>query len=268
MRNKTAGTWIVISLAALAGLALAFSRSVAVEAAYPVERGATAVGRSFWCRFTGMFRSAAVAAENARLRREVASMVMLNGDLDRLEAENARLRKALDYVKREPGRWIVAPVLARHCGAVATGRKLRIGRGVVDGVAEDAAVASPDGLVGLVTAVTPHTAEITLVTDPSVKVACEVEAPGSGGMSPPVFYRGVLTGGSSEELVLSYVQEGAAEAPRARVVTSGRGGVFPRGLEVGVLSRMVTDDSGTVSGRVMPGVDFEGLEEVFVRRER
>ena len=55
--------------------------------------------------------------------------------------------------------------------------------------------------------------------------------------------------------------------PRARVFTSGRGGVFPRGIEVGTLLNMTNGVRGVV-GDVLPQVDYSTLEDVFICREK
>ncbi len=76
-------------------MALVFSRSAAVETAYPVERAAQFFRSQVWSRVVGVFRSSAVAAENVRLRRENDELKVLRGTIERLEIENGRLRRAL-----------------------------------------------------------------------------------------------------------------------------------------------------------------------------
>jgi rod shape-determining protein MreC len=52
------------------------------------------------------------------------------------------------------------------------------------------------------------------------------------------------------------------------VVTSGLGGVFPKGLEIGTLLEVRRDEKGVAyEGEVLPSVDYKSLEEVFVRSE-
>ena len=56
---------------------------------------------------------------------------------------------------------------------------------------------------------------------------------------------------------------------RARIITNGLGGIFPRGLTVGFL--VDEQDEGEMElereGDVLPAVDFPALENVFIRRE-
>lgn len=261
MKKKTFGSVLVIVLTVAVVAVLTFSRAAAVEAVYPVERLSRAVWNSVGVRVAGIFNAASAAAENARLRREVAALSMLRDDLKALEVENARLRKVLDYKERRPGEWIVAEPLSRSGGAAGVSKIVRLNRGSLAGIREGAVAAVPAGLVGLVTAVTPHTAEVTLLTDSSLMVACElVSESGAGGF-------GVLTGGG-DQLVLRHLEAAAGCRPGALVRTSGEGGVFPRGMTVGVLTDVHPDERGLLrEGSVRPAVDFATLDDIFVRRE-
>ena len=258
MNTRQGGSYIAIALAAVVTAVLACWRPAAVEAVYPVERARRSLAQRVWARATGFFRGAEAEAENVRLRRELASLALLRGDVERLEAENARLRGALGYVAKDPGRWLAAGVLSSGGGAAAVGDRIRVDKGSLAGVVAGSVVVVPEGLVGRVTSVTPHTAEIALATDGSVKAACEVET-GSGEL------RGILSGGGDDLLVLRHLSGGADAPPRARVLTSGRGGVFPRGIEVGTLLCIRRSGDGLApEGEVLPSVDYSTLEDVFI----
>lgn len=78
-------------------------------------------------------------------------------------------------------------------------------------------------------------------------------------------------GGTDESLVLRHITDANSLIPRARVLTSGLGGVYPKGLEVGVwlgLEGNGADGALVREGAVQPSVDFEALEDVFIRREK
>jgi len=263
VKPKVSGSVLfLVGMAALA-LALVVFRSASVEIAYPGERAKRTFCDRVWSRVTGFFRASKANAENVRLRREVASLAILRLDIERLESENDRLRKALDYSTRIGKKWVAAPVLSQGGAAAGVRRLLRSGRGTLDGVKVGAIVIAPEGLVGRVTAVTPHTAEICLVTDDLLKVACEIES--ANKLSP----RGILCGGDDECLILRYLTNVTDVPPRSRVFTSGLGGVFPRGLEIGTLIDFRRDAQGLVyQGEVQPSVDYSALEDVFISCER
>ena len=237
-----------------------FVRQAPAEAAYPVEKVKRSFSDKVVSRLKGVWRASEAGAENVRLKREVASLAMAMDDCQRLREENSRLREMLAYTGREPGRWTIARVLSEGGGAAASRKTLRLDKGSIAGIAKGATVAVPDGLVGKIVDVTPHTSEALLLTDPALKVSCVVED--SGGA------KGILCGGTSTGLALRYFTVGAEVPPRARVFTSGLGGVFPAALAVGTLIEIKTDSSGTVrEGAVLPAVDFSSLEDVFIRNE-
>ena len=263
MKGRTTGTISLIALAAVGTVVLAVSRAACAEAVYPVERAKRTFMTRVGSRIAGLFQGAAAKAENVRLKREIAALAMLRGDIERLEEENDRLRKVLGYAERRPGEWLAAGVLSTGGAAAGAPGVIRVDKGSLAGVCAGAVVAAPEGLVGRVTAVTPHTSEVTLVTDRSVKVSCIVETGTSEGLV------GILSGGSDDLLILRHLLGAAEVPPRARVLTSGRGGVFPKGIEVGTLLDVHADAEGLArEGEVLPHVDFSTLEDVFIRRDK
>lgn len=262
MKAKTTGALTIVALAAMVVFALVFWRDAAVEAVYPVERANRALGHTVGARLSGLWDGAAAQAENVRLRREKEALALACADRDALAAENARLRAALGYRDALPGRWIAAGVLSQGGGAAGVRKTLRVDCGSSAGVAEGMVVRAAAGLVGRVASVTPHTAEVLLVTDPSLKVACTV-----AGCAKSF---GILCGGTEERLVLQHFKAAGPLEPRAVVLTSGLGGVFPAGIPVGTL--LVEDKPADASapartGEVQPAVDFSALEDVFIRCE-
>lgn len=251
---------MAVVAAAVAGVLLfCIFRGVGVEAAYPVEKAKRSLSSRVLTRLGGIFHASETAVENERLRREVATLAMVQGDNARLEEENARLRAALDYVNKTPEKWLAAAVLSEGGGAAAVRRTIRAGKGSFDGVEKGAVVAVPDGLVGRVVAVTPHTAEVLLIVDPTLKVSCIIE--GERGA------KGILSGGTDDLLVMRHFSFGSNVTPGARVFTSGLGGVFPSGIEVGTIQsdQDRREDELLRECTVRPSVDFSNLEDVFIK---
>ena len=263
MKAKTTGIYALTALGAVLVVVVCLSRSASVEAIYPLERGWRLFKDVVCARISGAWRGAAAGAENARLRREIGSLAIVREDLARLEMENARLRRALDYTAKAPETWLAAAVLADG-GANASGhRSLRTDKGSLAGVKVGAVVTVPEGLVGRVVSVTPHTSEVAVLADARMKVSCEVVVP-SGEI-----VRGMLAGGTDERLVLKHILSSAEVPPRSQVFTSGLGGVYPKGISVGTLIEVLQDhDSPRREGVVLPAVDFSTLRDVFIRREK
>lgn len=270
---------IVLCSCALAGAAvglwIAGGFAVASEAVYPIEKSATWFQRNVTCRLRTLWRRQNYGAENAQLRRENNLLRMALQ-----EAENAVPADRLgDSGKSAFGdTWIPAPVLSRG-GSTGAKNFLRIGKGTAHGVVKGAAVAVPDGLVGIISDVSRHTCTVLLISDPAVKVSCELETgdPALGAVYGIVSGTGARTAAQTETTVLyvvnplriGHLKSGFEPAPHTRVVTSGLGGVFPKGIVVGYLISGTHADATHLEqeGDIAPAVDFPSLEEVFIRRE-
>ena len=259
-KNMTSFRLATVAIATVLVLVAVAFRGVLIEAAYPFERAANAFSRRVLRPISGLFDAVAAKAENDRLKREVESLSMVLSENDSLFAENRKLRSLLRYRDRLRGRWTAAKILSTGGGAGSVGRTVRIDKGSLSGVAKGAAVCVPEGLVGKVVGVTPHTAEVALLPDRAVKVACEIE-----GLQGTF---GVLSGGTDDCLVLDHLSGPSAIPARSRVVTSGRGGVFPKGFAVGYFVEEGRSADGVGrTARIEPAVAFSEIEDVFVRYE-
>ena len=278
-----------ISIFAFCGAVLALllwvfcGPDVAAEAVYPVENGANWFSRKVVRRFKAVFAAGSALVENDRLRAEMANLKMACADADRIAAENVRLRRMLGLdesgaaTQFGTNAWLCAPIVSRGAAA-GNPCLLRLGRGFLSGVKPGAVVAVPEGLVGRIGNVTPNTSELRLITDPSMRISCDIEldVPDAG------FAHGILSGRglnpvATTETSLLYIVpplriQNVAQQPtlpsRARIITSGLGGVFPRGLLVGFLIDGAHGDEANLEqeGDVEPAVDFLSLENVFIRR--
>lgn len=264
MKAKTTGSIAVIACAVLGVLAVALFRATPIELAYPVEKARVSWAHKIAARWHGLWHGVEASAENVRLKREVDCLAIDRNEFVRLASENARLRQVLGYAEGGSGKWVAAEVLSYGGGAAGVSKTIRVGKGSLDGVRAGAVVTVPEGLVGKVVSVTPHTAEVMMLTDPAVQVACLVQG------EQPV--RGILTGGSDERLVLRHLKAGVPIAPQSKVLTSGLGGVFPAGIEVGTFISEGNErdaegrDAGELErdGSVRPAVDLSLLEDVFI----
>ena len=270
MKRSTSIISAFIALIIL-GLGFVCGRGIVQEAVYPIENARAWFVRHPLAGIKAVFHPAETAQENRRLKLENSTLHLLENDLVRLRNENEHLRKMLEYQASTAitNRWVCAPVLSRN-GAGGVKGLIRVGRGSLDGVRVDATVAVPAGLVGRVEQVSPHTADVRLITSPSVKVACTIVSadPALGTV------RGILEGGgehlfySINPLRIRHLKTGSLP-PNAKIITNGLGGIFPPGLTVGYLIDGCNADETHLEheGAVEPAVDFPALEDVFICRE-
>jgi len=158
-------------------------------------------------------------AEWLRSARQVED----NARLSQLELDNQRLRTLLDLQKDNPNR-VNAPVISRD--ASGWWRQLLLGQGALSGIRTGQAVLGPGGLVGLVGSVTPSTASVILLTDPSSRVGVWV------GRTQ---HHGLLSGIGTGRPLLRFLEKDPQARPGDVVVTSPASTLVPPNLPVGVI---------------------------------
>lgn len=194
-----------------------------------------------------------VKRENERLR---AANLRLQAKLDSLREvrlANERLRRLLHFKKQTD-----LPALpARIIGDDASSwfRTVLLDKGSRDGIREGMPVVAAQGVVGRVVKVAPDASRVLLITDGSSAVAALVQRNRT---------RGVCRG-QGESLSLQFALRQKDLRVGDRVITSGTGGVFPKGLMIGRITEVSKESYGLFQTiEVKPAVDFSRLEEVLV----
>jgi rod shape-determining protein MreC len=149
------------------------------------------------------------------------------GDRARLEAlarDNDRLRQLLGLRLAAGAQTLSAPVISRQSGG--WWQRLVIGKGSLAGVRVGQPVLGPGGLIGLVASVTPATATITLLTDPSSRV---------GVWLSRTSHHGLLSGVGTARPVVRFLDKDPEARPGDVVVTSPASTLVPPNIPVGVI---------------------------------
>ena len=165
-----------------------------------------------------------VLSELDRLREENKRLEGLQGRVDELERKFTQL-SALTHAVAEPG----LPFTSARVISTATGpfgQSLLINAGKQNGARSGHSVVSGDGLVGRLIETGEKAARVLLLTDVNSRVPVVV---GKAGV------RAILIGDNGTRPQLQYLAADAKVLEGDRVFTSGDGGVFPRGLKVGVV---------------------------------
>jgi Cell shape-determining protein len=181
-----------------------------------------------------------------------------------LEGENTRLRKLLGLGARVRIGFI--PAEALHGRGIRDETTVILSAGSRAGVSRLSPVIAPEGLVGVVDAVDPTMSHAMLWTHPDFRVSA---------MSPDGTAFGIaqahLTGATGGYLLeLRGVPFRAMLKPGALIVSSGWGGVWPRGIPVGtVLQEIKTSESWARTYLLRPAVNPADIYSVMIlRRER
>jgi rod shape-determining protein MreC len=188
--------------------------------------------------------------------------------LETLESENDELRRLLGLEKRLLYRAVAARVMARD-GASGWWRTARLNRGYQDGIGTNHVVISEKGVLGVVREVSPHTADVLLISDPGLRLSVRCNRTGDFGL---LRGGGVLDRDGILEMLLpaehgdmTFIPRDSAIREGDEIVTSGLGGVFPEGLRVGLVKQVTPAHSGLyLNARVAPSVDLGRLRHVLV----
>lgn len=192
--------------------------------------------------------------EAARLRREVAELKQELLAVEEVQRENQRLHTLLEFQKASPLELMPVRVVGRS--ASSWFRTIVLDKGTRDRITLDSPVLTPAGVVGRIYQVTEAASRVLLITDPNSAIDALVQRTRSQ----------VLVEGQLKPTCRAlYIGRGEEVSAGDRVVTSGLGGVFPKGLLLGSLAD-VEAPPGAVFQRaeLIPSADFSRLEEVFV----
>ncbi|MHB8170639.1 MAG: rod shape-determining protein MreC [Thermincolia bacterium] len=228
----------------------------------PFQQGLMTITQKGHAAWETVFSWGEVQDENALLKNQVQDLRERVNQLEEMQLENLRLREALSYrdSKKSEMQLEAASVIAREPRNWF--RSIIINKGSSDGIVKNMSVVTSQGLVGHVTAVSANTASVLLILD-------NTSAVGSLVMIQMNRIPGVLEGyDSSGYLKLKYLNRDANVRNNQKVITSGMGGIFPKGLPIGkVIDVKFASDGLQKFAIVKPFVDFDRLEEVFVIKQ-
>jgi rod shape-determining protein MreC len=224
----------------------------------PLETGMSMAVNGVSNTVNSVFSFGIIAEENKNLKERVAALEADNNLLKEYEYQNMRLRELLqfrDSVSRSYNT-VSASVIARNPSNWF--KTITINRGTSDGIGKNMAVVTSQGLVGHVINVTGSSAEVSLIINDSSAV---------GGLVQVTRTPGIVEGLADNRGYLKMIHI-ATEAPvreKQVVISSGLGGIFPKGLPIGRITDIEMESNGLVKyAMIRPFVDFNRLEEVLV----
>lgn len=266
--RQRAPVWLAVLLAVNFGLMTWDAKDAATKqrvirvwaqaALSPFQRGVTGVGGFGLNFFQRLGSMRAAEAENGQLRARLAEAENELRDARQARDENERLKGLLDFRRDASYQTVPARVLARDPSVWFN--TVIINRGSAHGVDLNMPIATPEGVVGRVVAVSPVTSQIMLLTDERAAAGAVV---GQLGASNAI---GSVRGSGEDGLLeMRYVSGLETVGQGDYVVTTGQDGIYPPGLNVGTVVEVT---SGTVTTphtiRVRPGARLDSLQEVLV----
>lgn len=193
-----------------------------------------------------------LSEENIELREKVRQL-----EIDGIE--NDQLRDMLNLTKKyEISNAIVAEVISMDSSMWFD--VFTINKGEKDGIKNDMTVLTPEGLVGKVTQTFNSTAQVTSILDVNNAVSARLTKTGD-----LITTKGDMNLVDKGLLKLKYVTSDVSLAEGDVVETSGMGGIYPKGIFIGTISKVEQDSKLMRTYAVLePGVDFNKLSEVLV----
>jgi rod shape-determining protein MreC len=221
----------------------------------PIQTALAVIPRAAFGAWSVYLDWKGVRVENRRLRDEIQRLRVDALWVTEAADENRRLRRLLDLRNRLPVPTLAGEVIAREWGGWVRSLTNNPGRG--HDVNRLTAVISPDGLVGRVVEVRVGASIVQVLTDPSSTV---------GAHALRTRTPGIVEGEPRGTIRFKYMaRDGAGLAVDDVVVTSGLGGVFPRGVPIGRVRAI--DDRGSALfhyALLAPVVDFARVDEVLL----
>ena len=244
--------------AAFKGVKVFFLTCVAPSYEVPAEmmHGVSGVGGN-------LIQLVSVYQDNRILKEKMGQYSILEAQKNDLDLENQRLRKILNLAEKKSFKSISAIVYGRD---VRNGvDSFWINAGESKGVQSDDSVLGLSGnvlvggvmhgVIGRVLECEDDLSKVLLISDPLSSVSCTV---------PRSSEQGLLQGQGGYKVTLEYLSPTADVQEGDQIVTSGLGGIFPDGLVVGKVVKVIALSSGFKKAEVAPFVSLSSIKEVMV----
>jgi rod shape-determining protein MreC len=232
-----------------------FERAI-LQLASPFQRGfdtSTGATNNLWRHYLWLIDT---SRENDRLLGENRQLRARLDKVREIQLENQRLSALLALHEQMEIPTLPARVIAED--ATSLFQTVIINRGREDGLREGLPVIVPEGVVGRIIRCSGRQSRVLLATDASSAMAVLVQRSRARG----------ICRGRGQVLNLDFSLSKEDIITGDRIITSGNGGIFPKGLTVGTVSLIQTNELDLFQTVVVtPAVNFSRLEEVLVLLE-
>jgi len=221
----------------------------------PPERGIQGAKMAAINVWQGYLYLRHVREQNQDLQKTIDRLRLEQASLLEDARQGERLQELLDFQHR----YIYTTLPAQAIGSSGSdqSRVFYVDKGSNNGLKPDMAVITADGIVGKVRDVFPTTAQVLMIND---------QTSGAGVILETTRIRGILTGNASGRLEVVGILADERIKPGEKVLTAGGDLVFPRGLPVGEVERVVRDPErdAFIDVIVKPAAHIDRLDEVLV----
>ena len=208
--------------------------------------------------FSSIANLRSAQSENDKLKQQVQELQVELKQKEDLAAENTRLKAFLQLKEQSKYNVLTAQIIGRD-PSVWFDSSI-VNRGSLDGVRLNMPVVTDGGLVGRVTAVSPLTSQVDLITRDKSGLGAVI---GQIGESNAL---GVVNGTSKKDLLeMKYVPGYIDVQVGQSVFTTGQDGIFPPGLKIGEIINVVRGSATTAHQiEIRPAAKLSSMQEVGI----
>jgi rod shape-determining protein MreC len=237
---------------------LGFGPRLVLRVTLPLQRMVTlpiGLARTLWSDYVALV---GLRRDNLRLSEELAHLSEENLQYREALVASDRFKRLSGFGEQHDVPMVPANVVAEDLSPWF--RSIILDQGAAAGILPGMPVITDTGLVGVVSGTTPRASKVLLVTDPQSRIDAYVQRTRA---------RGTVHGRARPSCDFEYLLRDEDVRGGDRLLTSGRGALYPKGLLIGRIADVDRKPYGLFqAASVKLEVDFEKLEEVFVILER
>ena len=234
-----------------------FFENIANKLVMPVQNGLTYLKNKVSGNSTFFTDINNLKTENENLKEKNSQLEQALRELENIKSENETLKEYLGLTEKY-GEYKTVPGYVINKDISNYSKIIVINIGKKDGIEENMTVIADEGLVGHVISVTDNTAKVRTIIDTSSSISCLMST-----NKESIVCKGTLD--SNAELKAMYIPTGANLVQGDSVDTSGLGGIYPKGIHVGTIKKIVATKNITDRYAIIEtAVNFNKLNTVLV----
>lgn len=234
-----------------------FFENAASNLVMPIQNGLTYLKNKISGNSTFFTDINNLKEENEELKQKNSELEQSLRELENIKSENETLKEYLDLTEKY-GEYKTVPAYIINKDISNYSKTIVINVGKDDGIQENMTVIADQGLVGHVISVTSDTAKVRTIIDTSSSVSCLLST-----TDESIVCKGTLEEESA--LKAMYIPDDDGIIQGDSVETSGLGGIYPKGIHVGSIKKVVnTKNAIDRYAIVETAVDFDKLDTVLV----
>lgn len=245
---------VLMSLRVKQRQGVTFFDGLLMEVTSPFQQAATFVIKTVHGVFQQYVFLVHLQKENSLLRKKIAALEEESHQTKEMVLAHDRLRKLLEFREKMPASTIAAQVIGQD--PTSWFKSVTVNKGERNGVLKGMAVISPEGVVGQILKTSADYATVLLMTDYNSAIDAIVQRTRA---------KAIVEGKEENRCQLKYLLRTEDVAVGDIVITSGLGGVFPKGLTIGEVRSVDKKGHGVFQyADLVPNVDLTRLEEVLI----